>query len=89
MAVNFHIIDGQAEAKLTFLGVQNALKKLGINDKFSIIDIGGASSEIGEDGKFISFKFGIITFYERFKTLDLMQEMQKFIQKRQGNFNKS
>ena len=84
--INFHIIDGQAEAKLTFLGVQNALRKLGINDKFSIIDIGGASSEIGEDGKFISFKFGIITFYERFKTLDLMQENAKFIQKRQGNF---
>ena len=75
--INFHIIDGQAEAKLTFLGVQNALRKLGINDKFSLIDIGGASSEIGEEGKFISFKFGIITFYERFKTLDLMQENAK------------
>ena len=79
--INFHIIDGQAEAKLTFLGVQNAVRKLGINDKFSIIDIGGASSEIGEDGKFISFKFGIITFYERFKTLDLMQENAKIYTK--------
>ena len=79
--INFHIIDGQAEAKLTFLGVQNALKKLGINDKFSIIDIGGASSEIGEEGKFISFKFGIITFYERFKTLGLMQENAKIYTK--------
>lgn len=79
--VNFHIIDGQAEAKLTFLGVQNALRKLGINDKFSIIDIGGASSEIGEEGKFISFKFGIITFYERFETLGLMQENAKIYTK--------
>ncbi|WP_459880349.1 Ppx/GppA phosphatase family protein [Campylobacter concisus] len=79
--VNFHIINGQAEAKLTFLGVQNALKKLDINDKFSIIDIGGASSEIGEEGKFISFKFGIITFYERFKTLGLMQENAKIYTK--------
>ena len=79
--INFHIIDGQAEAKLTFLGVQNALRKLGINDKFSIIDIGGASSEIGEEGKFISFKFGIITFYERFKTLGLMQENAKIYTK--------
>ena len=53
--IDFHIIDGQVEAKLTFLGVQNALRKLGINDKFSIIDIGGASSEICDDVKFISF----------------------------------
>lgn len=84
--INFHIIDGQAEAKLTFLGVQNALKKLGINDKFSIIDIGGASSEIGEEEKFISFKFGIITFYERFKTLDLMQENAKIYTKEAREF---
>ena len=84
--INFHIIDGQAEAKLTFLGVQNALKKLGINDKFSLIDIGGASSEIGEEGKFISFKFGIITFYERFKTLDLMQKKAKIYAKEAREF---
>jgi len=84
--INFHIIDGQAEAKLTFLGVQNALKKLGINDKFSLIDIGGASSEIGEEGKFISFKFGIITFYERFKMLDLMQENAKIYTKEVREF---
>lgn len=84
--INFHIINGQAEAKLTFLGVQNALKKLGINDKFSIIDIGGASSEIGEEEKFISFKFGIITFYERFKMLDLMQENAKIYTKEAKEF---
>ena len=84
--INFHIIDGQAEAKLTFLGVQNALRKLGINDKFGIIDIGGASSEIGEEGKFISFKFGIITFYERFKALDLMQENAKIYTKEAREF---
>ncbi|WP_107784834.1 disulfide bond formation protein DsbA [Campylobacter concisus] len=79
--INFHIISGKAEAKLTFLGVQNAFKKLGINEKFSVIDIGGASSEIGEDGNFMSFKFGIITFFEKFKTLDLMQENAKIYTK--------
>ena len=79
--INFHIISGKAEAKLTFLGVQNAFKKLGINENFSVIDIGGASSEIGEDGNFMSFKFGIITFFEKFKTLDLMQENAKFYTK--------
>lgn len=79
--IKFHIISGKAEAKLTFLGVQNAFKKLGINEKFSIIDIGGASSEIGEDGNFMSFKFGIITFFEKFKTLDLMQKNAKFYTK--------
>ena len=61
--INFHIIDGQAEAKLTFLGVQNALRKLGINDKFSII-----------------------TFYERFKALDLMQENAKIYTKEAREF---
>jgi len=75
--INFHIISGKAEAKLTFLGVQNAFKKLGINENFSVIDIGGASSEIGEDGNFMSFKFGIITFFEKFTTLDLIQENAK------------
>ncbi|WP_103624745.1 Ppx/GppA phosphatase family protein [Campylobacter concisus] len=79
--INFHIIGGKAEAKLTFLGVQNAFKKLGISENFSIIDIGGASSEIGEDGNFMSFKFGIITFFEKFKTLDLMQENAKIYTK--------
>ncbi|WP_107695146.1 disulfide bond formation protein DsbA [Campylobacter concisus] len=79
--INFHIISGKAEAKLTFLGVQNAFKKLGISENFSIIDIGGASSEIGEDGNFMSFKFGIITFFEKFKTLDLMQENAKIYTK--------
>lgn len=79
--INFHIISGKVEAKLTFLGVQNAFKKLGINENFSIIDIGGASSEIGEDGNFMSFKFGIITFFEKFKTLDLMQENAKIYTK--------
>ena len=79
--INFHIISGKAEAKLTFLGIQNAFKKLGISENFSIIDIGGASSEIGEDGNFMSFKFGIITFFEKFKTLDLMQENAKIYTK--------
>lgn len=79
--INFHIISGEAEAKLTFLGVQNAFKKLGISENFSVIDIGGASSEIGEDGNFMSFKFGIITFFEKFKTLDLMQENAKIYTK--------
>ena len=79
--INFHIISGKVEAKLTFLGVQNAFKKLGINENFSVIDIGGASSEIGEYGNFMSFKFGIITFFEKFKTLDLMQENAKIYTK--------
>ena len=84
--INFHIIDGQAEAKLTFLGVQNALRKLGINDKFSLIDIGGASSEIGEDGNFKSFKFGIITFFEKFKNLKLLEQNAKIYTKEARSF---
>ena len=79
--INFHIIDGRAEAKLTFLGVQNAFKRLGLNEKFSIVDIGGASSEIGEDGNFKSFKFGIITFFEKFKNLKLLEQNAKIYTK--------
>ena len=79
--INFHLIDGKAEAKLTFLGVQNAFKRLGLDEKFSIVDIGGASSEIGEDGNFRSFKFGIITFFEKFKNLKLLEQNAKICTK--------
>ena len=79
--INFHLIDGRAEAKLTFLGVQNAFKRLGLDEKFSIVDIGGASSEIGEDGNFKSFKFGIITFFEKFKNLKLLEQNAKIYTK--------
>ena len=79
--INFHLIDGRAEAKLTFLGVQNAFKRLGLDEKFSIVDIGGASSEIGEDGNFRSFKFGIITFFEKFKNLKLLEQNAKIYTK--------
>ena len=79
--INFHLIDGRAEARLTFLGVQNAFKRLGLDEKFSIVDIGGASSEIGEDGNFRSFKFGIITFFEKFKDLKLLEQNAKIYTK--------
>ncbi|MCD8213612.1 MAG: disulfide bond formation protein DsbA [Campylobacter sp.] len=67
--VYFKIISGNAEARLTFLGVKNALDRLGISYKnFVFVDIGGASSEISDGENFKSFEFGIITFFESFKT---------------------
>ena len=84
--INFHLIEGRAEAKLTFLGVQNAFIRLGLDEKFSIVDIGGASSEIGEDGNFKSFKFGIITFFEKFKNLKLLEQNAKIYTKEAREF---
>ncbi|WP_229204379.1 disulfide bond formation protein DsbA [Campylobacter anatolicus] len=66
--IKFQLIDGEREARLTFLGVKNAIKRLGLTQENIVcIDIGGASSEISDGCEFRSFDFGIITFYENFK----------------------
>ncbi|MGG7073439.1 disulfide bond formation protein DsbA [Campylobacter sp. 9BO] len=76
--LNFCIIEGKSEANLTFLGVKNALKREGLDlKKCAFIDLGGASTEIGNKDRHKSFNFGIITFYENFKILDKMQEAAK------------
>ncbi len=65
--VKFKIISGEAEAKLTFLGVKEALNGLGMDTKNSVfIDLGGGSSEISNGDNFKSFEFGIITFCDQF-----------------------
>lgn len=63
--IKFNIIDGQLEARLTKLGVQNRADKLGIDiTNALLIDLGGASTEIGFKNEFKSFKFGIVKFCE-------------------------
>lgn len=73
--IDFKIISGEAEAKFTAIGVKNALVRLGFRDKkYAIIDLGGASTEIGDGQNFKSFEFGIITFFESCMKLAAMRE---------------
>nr|MCR4941746.1 disulfide bond formation protein DsbA [Campylobacter sp.] len=73
--LNFQIISGETEAALTFIGIKNALNEINLADKKMVfIDLGGASTEIG-DGKIShSFDFGIINFYESYPSLDEMRK---------------
>jgi len=64
--VDFKIIDGQTEAKLTLLAMQYALKREKLkDDNFILLDIGGGSTELifYQNNKSIikSFSYGIVT----------------------------
>ncbi|CAD7286753.1 Guanosine-5'-triphosphate,3'-diphosphate pyrophosphatase [Campylobacter majalis] len=80
--IKFRLISGESEALFINMGVNNALNRLNIvcnNPVF--IDLGGASSEISSSQKFQSFNFGIISFYEAFKTPKLLDDNVKFVVK--------
>ncbi len=69
--VNFSIIDGNEEARLTLLAVKYALKRENINsDKFILLDIGGGSTEIivntNDKYEAHSFDFGIVTMTQKY-----------------------
>lgn len=69
--VNFEIIDGEEEARLTLLAVKYALKREKINSsKFILLDIGGGSTEIiindGDNHISKSFNFGIVTLTQKY-----------------------
>ncbi|WP_069637996.1 disulfide bond formation protein DsbA [Campylobacter pinnipediorum] len=85
--INFQIISGDSEARYINLGVKNALNRLQIPDKnYVCIDLGGASSEISDSNTFRSFKFGIITFFEEFKTIKDMSENVSSVVKQAKEF---
>ncbi len=64
--IEFKLIDAKEEARLSVLGMQNALNKLGIKDKELLFcDLGGASCELSFANTTKSFDFGIISFYEK------------------------
>ncbi|BCX79489.1 disulfide bond formation protein DsbA [Campylobacter sp. 19-13652] len=64
--IKFNIISPTAEGRFSFLGIQEASKKIGTNsDNLAFIDLGGASTEIGDAQASKSFELGIVTFYER------------------------
>ncbi|MBM0636641.1 Ppx/GppA family phosphatase [Campylobacter sp. VicNov18] len=61
----FELIDPKIEAKMSVLGMQAGLLELGIWGEFAYCDLGGASCELAFKNSFISFDFGIISFYEK------------------------
>ena len=79
--INFTIIDGKEEARLTLLAVKYALKRENINSsKFILLDIGGGSTEIivndGQNYNAHSFDFGIVTMTQTYlKYNDLQNDL--------------
>lgn len=70
--IKFNIIDGELEADLTLLGVENRAKILGIGLESSLlIDLGGASTEISFGKANRSFSFGIITALQSNKSAQI------------------
>ena len=73
--IKFDIINGVDEAKYALTATQNRLELLGHNPKsFMLVDIGGGSTELifhygGEKSFSKSFKVGIVTVTERFKSI--------------------
>ena len=85
--VKFRIINGNEEAKLTLLAVQNRLSLLKHDaSNLILVDIGGGSTEIVvvSEEKIVtkSFRFGIVTLSEKAPTYSAMQ-------KELDNFGKS
>ena len=80
--LNFRIIDGIEEAKLTLLAIKYALKREKVNSKkFLLIDIGGGSTELIINNDNInhskSFDLGIITLAQKSSNTE---ELLKFLE---------
>jgi exopolyphosphatase/guanosine-5'-triphosphate,3'-diphosphate pyrophosphatase len=76
--VDFKIINGVQEASFTTKAVQNRLNKLGLaSDSFTLIDIGGGSTEIifcnFDEIVSKSFDLGIVTLSESAGTMDAIE----------------
>lgn len=76
--VEFEIIDGEEEARLTLLAVKHRLSKLQYaSDTFVVADIGGGSTELifhyPDEVISKSFPVGIVTVAQSFETLDKIE----------------
>ncbi|WP_024790390.1 phosphatase [Lebetimonas sp. JH292] len=76
--VEFEIITPFEEANYTAVAVENCLKKCGFeNERFFLVDIGGGSTEFilkNKDNIMAeSFKLGIVTFTQKYKTPDAIK----------------
>jgi exopolyphosphatase/guanosine-5'-triphosphate,3'-diphosphate pyrophosphatase len=89
--IEFTVITGEEEARLTLLAVKHRLAKLKYaSDSFVLVDIGGGSTELifcyGNETISKSFPIGIVTIAQTYKTLEtiknilpeMMFEMQMF-----------
>ncbi|MBZ7963895.1 Ppx/GppA phosphatase family protein [Campylobacter sp. 2457A] len=82
--INFKVIDAKTEAKISVLGMKNALANLGMKGRFAYCDLGGASCELSFNEHFQSFDFGIISFYEKcnfkddFSTFSFKKILKKY-----------
>ena len=77
--VDFHIISGEEEGRLTLLAVRNRLEKLHFaSQTFVLIDIGGGSTELifhyPEETFSKSFPVGIVTIAQSYENLDSIEE---------------
>jgi len=77
--IDFEIITGEEEARLTLLAVQNRLKKLHYaSDTFVLVDIGGGSTEIifhyGKESVSKSFQVGIVTIAQSYENLENIEK---------------
>jgi exopolyphosphatase/guanosine-5'-triphosphate,3'-diphosphate pyrophosphatase len=78
--ISFEIIDGEEEARLTLLAVEERLKRLEMNaDSFVLVDIGGGSTELiyRSAGKTLSrsFPLGIVTLSQEAGSLEAVKEL--------------
>jgi len=69
--IEIKVISGEEEAKLTYLGAVSGLDEKFLNQKISVIDIGGGSTEVilgsgFEIKKFISLNIGTVRITEKF-----------------------
>jgi exopolyphosphatase/guanosine-5'-triphosphate,3'-diphosphate pyrophosphatase len=76
--IEFQIIDGDEEARLTLLGIESGLEDAKIScENYCMIDLGGASTEVSfkdaERTYSKSFSFGIVTTAEKYENLDNIQ----------------
>ena len=90
-SLDFKIIDGDEEARLTLLAIKYALKRDNISSKkFILLDIGGGSTELiintNDDYKAKSFDFGIVTMTQTFLEKDLLQKELNLRKKEIKNF---
>lgn len=81
-AVSFEIIDAKQEASFTQLAVSHRLELLGLSGEFTLLDVGGASTEliVCSKGKVdsISVNVGIVTMSQSFtNTAELLVDLNK------------
>jgi exopolyphosphatase/guanosine-5'-triphosphate,3'-diphosphate pyrophosphatase len=97
--LDFKIIDGDEEARLTLLAIKYALKReKKESERFALIDIGGGSTELiinnGNNSFAKSFDIGIVTLAQKHKNIDDIifeldskkEEISKFLNKLDINF---